>query len=722
MIQAGASEDSSPGHPPDLSPRKKTLMALDLYASCPCGSGKKFKWCCQPIHEDIDRAYRQDAEGQHEAALKIIADLVAEHPSNPEAWGRQAHLLYQNGQVEEAEKSLDKAFECNPNYPFGLFLRGLFRYHEGEIGGAALLFRKSAEAYDPQAKEALGQVYGMIADCELKLNRPVAARAAMRIAMRTYPADDNLRQGFEQVFGEGSAFPASARRDYVFRSPAPSVAGERRRAWDQALSAPDAGRLSTAIGAFDQLTQADEQDGAAWYNLGLARAWIGDNAKAIEALDRYVALEADEAAAGEAWTLAEVLRCGHGMEDQADYRDYSAAYQVRDPQALVGFLRHMEESRRLAGMQANEQEGILSGLIVEPLPVLTAGSAGGQMVAIQSYLMIIRDFLRIWFPKKESFEKTQAEVQQRLGAALSAPRERAGPANFGDVVIEALVLPAGPMPQEEATKRVTDHAQRYFEDTWIHRPLRALNRMPPIDAAGHSGLRKKLRGVVQFVQECASLGGRSMYDFDRLRLKLGLTADTSAPATAGEAVNINAMSAADLSALAVESLNDEQLESAYQAAQKLDAKDLAERFARTLISRPARPERPDRYPWFSFLVQRAVGEGKGDEALQLLNEGERFDAEQNQGQRASDYEFRRAQVWAKRGEAEQAASAFDRLIERDPANLRYRGDAAEAMLSLKQGPRALRFAEQGLAAARQQNNRDQEQYFLELTAAAEKQA
>src|SRR6266851_2163558 len=182
-------------------------MALDLYASCPCGSGKKFKWCCQPIHVDIDRAYRNDSEGQHEAALKIMADVVAEHPSNPEAWGRQAHLLYQNGKVEEAEESLDRAFECNPHYPFGLFLRGIFRHQEGEIAGAVLLLRKAAEAYDPEAREALGQVYGTIADCELKLNRPVAARAAMKIALKTNPADDQMKRGFEQIFSEQSVFP-----------------------------------------------------------------------------------------------------------------------------------------------------------------------------------------------------------------------------------------------------------------------------------------------------------------------------------------------------------------------------------------------------------------------------------------------------------------------------------------------------------------------------------
>src|SRR5262245_25996768 len=111
-------------------------MPLDPYGSCPCGSGKKFKWCCQPIHVEIDRAFEQDAEGQHEAALRLMEQVVAQHPANPEAWGRRAQLLYQNDRVEEAEKSLDRALEVNPNYPFGHLLRGMFRHHEGETVGA----------------------------------------------------------------------------------------------------------------------------------------------------------------------------------------------------------------------------------------------------------------------------------------------------------------------------------------------------------------------------------------------------------------------------------------------------------------------------------------------------------------------------------------------------------------------------------------------------------
>ena len=76
-------------------------MALDAYSPCPCGSGKKFKWCCQPIHIQMDKAFRQEADGQHEMALRLMDEIMAEHPSNPEVCGRKAELLYQNGRFDE---------------------------------------------------------------------------------------------------------------------------------------------------------------------------------------------------------------------------------------------------------------------------------------------------------------------------------------------------------------------------------------------------------------------------------------------------------------------------------------------------------------------------------------------------------------------------------------------------------------------------------------------
>jgi tetratricopeptide (TPR) repeat protein len=181
------------------------------------------------------------------------------------------------------------------------------------------------------------------------------------------------------------------------------------------------------------------------------------------------------------------------------------------------------------------------------------------------------------------------------------------------------------------------------------------------------------------------------------------------------------MSAAELSVLKFDDLADDKLGLAYQTALKLDARELAGDFARALVARPPRPEQPDRFPWYAHLAQLALAEGDTDAALNYVNDGERADCEQNQGHRRNDYELRRAQIYCKRGETDQAQDIFSSLIARAPSELRFRGSAAEAMLSAREPTRALRFAEEGLTKAREQNNRDSEGYFLELVAAAKRQ-
>jgi tetratricopeptide (TPR) repeat protein len=696
-------------------------MAFDAYSPCPCGSGKKFKWCCQPIHVEIDKAFRQDAEGQHESALRIMEEITKQHPTNPEAWGRKAQLLYQNGKVDEAEAALQKAFEVNPDYAFGHLLRGMFRQEEGEIAGALLLYRNAADLYDSEAKDLLAQVYALIAEAELKLNRPVAARTALRISLHLRP-NEEVQQGLETIYGDKSRLPASARRDYTFLSPPDSAPAERRAAWSRALAGAATGKLTDAAKAFEQLTTEHPEDAAAWYNLGLVRAWLGSNATALEALDRYVNLETDEDRAAAAWALAEVLRFGQGMEDQADVVEHSVVYEIRDPQRFFDFLQEWQRQRRLTGVQVREEEGMISGVVLDQTGLLTAGTVISQPAKIGAYLLILGNLLVLRGTNREALERARRDVEEHAGPTLSAPRVQRGPAPFGEVLADALLIPLGASDQAEADRLVCDHIQRYFEETWIHRPLRALGGVAPIDAAGHGTLRKKLKGVVQFLQDCAA-GPAAAYDFERLRRQLGLLQATPSneAATSGTVPAIDAFGVAELAGLEPSALTDDQLEEAYRAAQKLDAHELASRFALASLGRPPRADQPDRYAYYNYLIQRALTDKNTDTALDYVNEGEKADCEQNEGRRRNDYELRRAQVLSKRGEAESARDAFERLIERVPGELRYRGTAAESMLSMKQGASALRFAEQGLAKAREKNDRDSEQYFMELVSAARKQ-
>jgi tetratricopeptide (TPR) repeat protein len=686
-------------------------MAFDPYEPCPCGSGKKFKWCCQPVYVQIDKAFQQDADGQHEAALRTMDEVCAQHPGNPEVWGRKAQLLYQLDKVEEAENALQKAFDINANYPFGYYLRGRFRHFEGEIPGALLLFRKAAEVYDPIARNILAQIYSLITECELKLNRPIAARAALEMAAKQEPTNPDYRAGIEQVFGKESKLPAAARKEYTYRK----LAADRQAVLQQAAT----GKLSDSARAFEQLTAEQSDDAAAWYNLGLTRAWLGENVAAVAALERNVQLDADEEQAAQTWALAEVLLCGYGMEDQADYVEHTAMFPIRNPEQFVRVLGELERDRRLIGVQVRQEDGILTGLIVEKVQALTAELAASQLPRLGAYIMVVGDMVRLWNVNKETFDVVVDEVRQGAGPSLGDPYLRTGPAHFADVLAEAMAFPVNATDEAEGKRRMADYQQRYFEDKWIHKPLRSLAQVPPVDAAGHLSLRKKLRGVIDFVADCGATIGFS-FDFDKLRRKLGLVGGPAA-GPAAPAIDVAAMGAAELAGLNADTLADPHLETAYQTAVRLDARELAGRFARALIARPPLADNADRYPLFNQLVQYALAEGQNDAALELVNEGEKFDAEHNEGQRHNDFELQRAKVHVKRTEYDQAAEVFERLIEQAPAEVRFRGSAAEAMLSARQPARALRFAEGGLKKSREQNNRDSEQYFLELTAAARKQ-
>jgi tetratricopeptide (TPR) repeat protein len=702
-------------------------MALDPYSSCPCGSGKKFKWCCEPIYGDIRRAFEQESNGQHDAALRIMDELVKKHEANPEAWGKRAELLYHHGKIEEAEKSLEKAFQLNPNYPWGLLLRAIVRFQEGEIPGALLLARKAAEAYDPAAHDYLARVYSLIFECEMSLNRPIAGHAALRSVVRYDPSDEELRQRYDAVFGPQSTLPPCVRQEYKLQAPAATMSGPRRAAWDAAFSGASA-RLSDLAKAFEQLTKEDDTDAPAWFNLALTRAWLGDNRAALQALDRYLERETNEDRATVAATMQEVLRCGAGLEDEADYQQYAFFHPVRDPEPINALLQGWAESRRMIPLQT-QQQGTLTAILLEhtTASLITVGSPGTDIARLAGYLFVAGGIMQISSPLKEPLERLREEVRSKLALGLDALPTRKTAGAFQDVTAEALVFPLRSTGTDQSNEeRVLQHVQKHYEDTWIHRPRRSLNNNTPLDAAGHATLKKKLRGVVQFIQDCAAGGIVGKYDFDRLRRKLGLLGGAPAPAAgaapaAATVGDIPAMGAAELAALKIDALNDDQLEQAYQAAHKLDALDLATNFVKALIARPANAARPDRYPWYSFLVQQAVKEGRLDDALDLVNDGERVDCEQNEGRRRNDYELRRGQVHVKRGEVDKAEDVFQRLIERVPSNFKYRGAAAESMLALKQPARALKFAEEGLTAARQANDRDSEGYLMELIAATKRQ-
>ncbi len=721
-------------------------MTIDAYAACPCGSGKKVKWCCGPFLQQVQQALELEQEGQHESAQAVFRQLLNSYGSSAAIWIYYAEFLLKSGRTQEAEEAIEQALRRDPQAAAAYHLRATLREQEGELIGALILYHKAAELFTPDARDLLLETLLKIFQLEMLLNRPVTARFALDRALHLRPELPELHQLFEGTFGEPSVLPLAARRAYRFRPTRRAVA----------VTQPS-GRLGEARQAYEQLVQQTPDDPAAWFNLGLVRAWMGEQPRAVEALYHSLDLETNDHLAEETGTLLEVLLCANGMEDQANYLRHVYEWNVRDPNALLAWLRHGHEQRRIVALEVDEGHQAIRGVLVEELRSLIV--AGREpLYRLLGHLMIYGGQLRVSSVHPDTAATLAAQVREQLGLAVEPVGSLVQYVAFFDVVSEAVLI-SPERRYEQELERVQAYVRDYFETVWLHRPLKSLDGNTPLDAMGSARLRKRVFGAVKFLEECwltqvphREINGQRVplpvYDFASLRHKLGLEytvppAEVTAgpgpalepgmapspetplgsaplPGSARPSRDISGLNAAELSALNVQELNVEELEQAMRAALRLDARELAVHFARAGLDKPYDPSRPDRYPLFAAAITGAMVQGDYPQALQLIERGERYDAEHNRNERAIDYALKRANIYVRMKDVNKAVEAFEKLIAEHPDEGRLYTTAAEEMLRLRAFDKAKEFAEQGLRQAHRSQNRDLEEHCRELLAAAGK--
>ena len=85
------------------------MALVDPYSPCPCGSGQKFKWCCQKVEAFAERAERLYEGGQIDAALGTLDEGLRKVPDNPWLLVRKALInMHYNGLVARAEEAVSQ--------------------------------------------------------------------------------------------------------------------------------------------------------------------------------------------------------------------------------------------------------------------------------------------------------------------------------------------------------------------------------------------------------------------------------------------------------------------------------------------------------------------------------------------------------------------------------------------------------------------------------------
>ena len=169
-----------------------------LYSECPCGSGKKFKFCCYPsirddlprdptradvtdairlrsraarlteleaksgaidfdrFHELIGRGLRHLHNGRYRESKRVLLQAKDEFGMLPTAYNNLALCALVQGNLKEAEEWVQEVVRRFPaENPFGLAMYADIRYLRGDVIGALDIIERAEQIVPPSVDQAV---------------------------------------------------------------------------------------------------------------------------------------------------------------------------------------------------------------------------------------------------------------------------------------------------------------------------------------------------------------------------------------------------------------------------------------------------------------------------------------------------------------------------------------------------------------------------------------
>jgi tetratricopeptide (TPR) repeat protein len=688
-------------------------MTLDPYQSCPCGSGKKLKWCSPRVIEEADRALALVSGGQIENGLQQFDRLVKQHPE-PRCLNMylqtqraicQARTNPELDILAELEKIAAEADEyALPHVLTAEVYAQNSAWEEVVESGRKAMARCPAEAVDVRV-ELLTVLAAAFEACYM----PIAGWAAGMQGKKLKP-NNEVFDDIVQRIPANPLLPNFIRHGLRFQSPDELEVfnDERSAAWERATAGERQWRLEEVEKAFRELVKDDPRDAAAWYNLGVARAWLGDNAGAVDAFEHRLKLETDAEEAAKIAEIMLVLNWATTTEETSDFTLTQASYGI-DLRAFAERTKDFKRFARVKGPQPGvELFFILDHDVGQQIDPMLVGPTPSSiaMLLVTAQACALRSTLPEWYAEaKETIEKQfGGALQFEAEATLVAPPE---------VWLHELVgvcVPRGGETPDAARER---RAAAYFEETWINKPLRFLGNTSPIDASAGKSLRPKLEAVVRDLERRMKSFGVG-YNFDRLRNKLGLMSLIPEGTRKEETpLDVAAFSAAQLADLDPSKIDDAALLTAYKSSNGMDLPTTALKFALEMTARPSLANQVEMIPIFRRLVLDRLERRKNAEAVTIVESALRYDANHYGGRNAAEILTLKARCLSAEGRKKEAADAYRELLKSHPKEIRSAADAVEGAMRDGDWRLAKELAEVGLARAQETRQRDFQEQFRE---------
>ncbi|MCO6046109.1 hypothetical protein NG895_19590 [Aeoliella sp. ICT_H6.2] len=533
---------------------------MDPYTLCPCGSGKKLKFCCSDLIGEIEKIHRMIEGDQPRAALRHVEQTLAKRPGRASLLDLKAMLQMSLDEHDEAEATIQEFLKCEPDSPAAHAHHAMLLADKGETVEAVDALQAALERVETNLPQRVLEAIGAVGHALLMSGDVVAARAHLWLYEAIAGGNDHRALELLVRMNQMSGLPLLLRDRMALRGlPADHpVAAEieviRRMA--------AAGRWRASAAQLDELLPDHLDQPLFFYNRALLSGYLADRKNFAAGMRLYARqdIPADDAAEAEA--LAQLV--DPELRDEAAHA-VKLVFELKDEDALVEriagskLMQNMNLSpEELEGFEGPKPRGYYM-LLDREIPEETESLTRDDVPHVLGFVAHFgrqtdrAERLELTTDRDAKFEKTIETLRAELGDAVGEQQDEVdlGEAQHGgDAALSwRWHLP----PATSAQKRrelLREERQVALLERWPNTPRAALGGKTPLEAVGVEELQLPLLAAVLLLEQGSNNVGFGE-TFVELRKKLGLAQHETVPADQVDAdtVPVVRVSRIDLAAL-----------------------------------------------------------------------------------------------------------------------------------------------------------------------------
>jgi Flp pilus assembly protein TadD len=572
---------------------------VDVYDLCPCGSGKKLKFCCAGIIDEMTKINRLQANDQPRQALAAIEKIEKSNPDNPWVGTVHAEILLSLGQVDEAQSRLDHLLKHHPDHPYVVARAALvLLLNQGYRAAQPTILRAFQKCFT-RAPEQVGLLALTIYDAMTRSHFMMAARQYLTVAMRLMGEKSRENTFLALLKLDGDSRTAYPLRSVQNLGPYPAGSPNAAEA-NKAAALAKIACFGPAGRTFAKIAEQEPNNAELWRNAALCRAWDADEPAAAEAFHKAATVSQNFERAVECETFAQLFALKHAsdriMPTEIDI-------PVRSASRLLGLLEGNElfiplpvepqahpdappiAGRRIVLDRVAPKESDSGAIAFNDLPSIAASLTVFDAVPARD-LEAIAVLTGLATPEFEqcvaNFEKLAADeitkppVREELAATDVEPIAREMAPYF-----QRKLFSAAPGSKQRAIQE--DWWRHLVDDVWFNSPQTALDGKSPASVAADPQYRVRLTAAV-YVLDALSERLNGIIDLDAIMSRLGL--EPLQPLAPAAAEPLSSLSPMQLQRLPVAELSDAQLVNVYRRAAVIGHRRFATRVMEELVARP----------------------------------------------------------------------------------------------------------------------------------------